>query len=180
MSFVGNDFLNITIGRQQAGNFLTAWPKALECGYFVYTYALWKTFISASNHHQWFRAHTEWSKQRWRKACFTDETQLLLQKGNGRTRAYWRQKERFAENLLSRGGSFGDNSVTMRAVVSYNGKIILIYVHDTLQWWNIAATFGPIHVRHGAMFQHDNASCTLADFNWFLTLKEQLSPVLAD
>ena len=81
---------------------------------------------------RWCNILRGWTLRNWRRIWISDESPFLLQKRDGRIRAYRRRNERFSSSCVQEVDSFGGGSVMMWAAISNDRQIDLVHVPGNL------------------------------------------------
>ena len=82
----------------------------------------------------WARGHYCWSRHRWNRVLFTDESHFNVQFADGRLRVWRRTGKRMDENNIVEGNRYGGGSVMIWGgiFVCHSGKTELVTVNGHL------------------------------------------------
>ena len=82
----------------------------------------------------WARGHYRWSRRRWNRVLFTDESLFNVQFADGRLRVWRRTGESMDENNIVERDRYGDGSVMIWGgiLVCHSGKTRLVTVNGRL------------------------------------------------
>ena len=137
----------------------------------------------------WARGHYRWSRRRWNRVLFTDESRFIAQFADGRLRVWRRTGESMDENSIIERDRYGGGSVMISVgiLVCHSGKTKLVIVNGRLNARRycdeiIIPVVIPVLQRGRAdILQQDNARCHVALHTMFspFTAEQHLDTRLA-
>lgn len=128
----------------------------------------------------WARQHLGWTRRRWNRIVFTDESKFNLQGADGRIRVWRRKGERLDPANVIQRDRYGGGSVMVWGGISHSGKTELITIRGNLnavRYCNeviVPAVVPYIANNHADVLQQDNARCHTARYTQTVLLQNNI------
>ena len=136
----------------------------------------------------WARGHYRWSRRRWNRVLFTDESRFKVQFADGRLRVWRRTGESMDENNIVERDKYGGGSVMIWGgiLVCHSSKTELVTVNGRLNSHRYCdEIFIPVVIpvlqRRADILQQNNARCHVVRHTMFspFTAEQHLDTRLA-